>query len=82
MSGPRQPALLGRSSGPPLSSTPSSPYCRVCFEGKEKRAVSGAPTLWEVFQVKLDDKFQEKVEGKRKYDKRADKAAAKVGICK
>ena len=42
-----------------------------------KRAVSGAPTLFEVAQVKLDDKFQERVEGKKKFDKREDKKAAK-----
>ena len=35
----------------------------------------GAPTLREVFQVKLDENFQKKVEGRKKYDKRNDKKA-------
>ena len=45
---------------------------------KATRERSGAPTLADVFQVKLDDKFQERVEGPQKYKKREDKKAMKA----
>ena len=52
----------------------------LCFEGRSKRIASGAPSLAEVLQVKLDDKFQERVEGKKKNQKKQDKAAAKATL--
>ena len=48
-----------------------------CCQTKSTRTKYGTPTLYEVYTVKLDDKFQERTEGKRKYDKREDKKALK-----
>ena len=48
----------------------------LCFEMGTKRKKADVPSLKDVLQVKLDDKFQERVEGKRKYNKRNDKKAA------